>query len=179
LWFKIVPNHLSDTEAQSLLDLARACAPMINSIWSRYDITLNVAMDSNRHPNPSLNSLPSLTVNLINSSGRSDAMNFYRNDQDGFCKTMTHEVGHHLGLEDEYGDLECPDRPFVSTESAPYSFMANYWPGTWENTDFYERHIRWLFSDYCSNNSPANSNSDQQVLLNNQPINYIDLGAPY
>ncbi|MGK5083895.1 hypothetical protein WDW37_11385 [Bdellovibrionota bacterium FG-1] len=41
-----------------------------------------------------------------------------------YCNMIVHELGHRLGLPDEYAEPLCPNRPGVSQESFPYSIMA-------------------------------------------------------
>jgi hypothetical protein len=63
---------------------------------------------------------------------------------------MLHEVGHLLGLNDEYEDKACPDRTFISKDSNPYSIMDE----TNEKKkylDFYPRHIKTIIQPLCPN----------------------------
>jgi len=63
------------------------------------------------------------------------------------CQTLTHELGHLMGLPDEYDDDACPDREFVSEEEDPTSIMNE--DEDWDEWDFYPRHIRSILRPVC------------------------------
>ena len=81
-----------------------------------------------------------------------------------FCLMMLHEVGHLLGLPDEYAEPEaCPDREFVSNETMPYSVMAVPMFGFLDNiqllgnedvlnlnaVEFFPRHLKKILKPIC------------------------------
>ncbi len=164
---------VGDSRSLELLEMARACSPEIRKVWERYGVDANVEMDSDRHPSAVGDSLPRQSVLLVNYSGRSNSGTFYSADQDSFCRMMVHEVGHHFGLEDEYYDTACPDRPFVSKEQDPYSVMNTIWGMDWDNMDFYGRHVRSIFADYCGDETGKAPMPVEPV-----PADYVDLGFP-
>ncbi len=80
-----------------------------------------------------------------------------------YCMMMVHELGHRVGLPDEYAEPSlCPDREGVSTESYPWSIMAVPYLGildTPESTlglgldsglvEFFPRHVESVLSPLC------------------------------
>lgn len=166
---KILPALTSIQEAQAMLQLARSCVSLNQSVWSRYGVSVNLSFDSDREPQTTDPSLPIRTINFYNYVGRGNAENFYKINDVDFCKVVSHEVGHHLGLPDEYEDVSCPDRSFVSQEVNPYSLMAYiYYP--WQQLDFFPRHLRTVLSSFCGEARPSREELPQG--------DWIDLGPP-
>ena len=80
------------------------------------------------------------TVNLRAASGRDDATNWF---VDSSATDRAHEVGHHLGLRDEYVDSTVPNR---RNESAPgvhadHSVMGNYPVEGADQAQVQQRHV--------------------------------------
>lgn len=142
--------------AHEMLENVRACVPLLQNIWARYNIDMQILTDSDFEP-----SLKGefLTISLQDRVKRSNADHYYYGGlkehslesqrQDDFCSTMAHETGHALGFNDEYKDDECPSRPFISPEEvAPFSIMAHHWRG-WSELEFYPRHVAALVAPLC------------------------------
>ena len=154
--FTILPKETSNKDAETMLRMAQECVPVLKNVWKRYGVELYLSMDSDRSPSHESYSIPTQTVNLINSYARSNSANFYiEKNQDDFCRLIVHEVGHHFGLPDEYEDKDCPDREYVSTERHPSSIMANMWWPRWSEMDFYPRHIQRVFGSLCGGKDPV------------------------
>ena len=130
-----------------------------------------IVMDSDLHPDPSTNNMPIMELFLSDGPGRSNAKEFFANgDEDDLCRVILHEAGHHFGLEDEYEDPNCPDRTFISMELQPYSVMANIWTNSWDQFDFFPRHIETVFGAYCGTTTVK----EQEI-----PDSWINLGPPH
>lgn len=166
---KILPTSTSGQDAQKMLQLAKSCSPYIQSVWQRYGVDVQLSFDSNREPQNSDPRIPLRSINFYNYEGRGNAENLYNVNAVDFCKVVAHEVGHHLGLSDEYEDLSCPDRAFVSREINPYSIMGYmYFP--WEQLDFFSRHLRTVLTQFCGGGARSY-----------QPLpqgDWVDLGPP-
>ncbi len=166
---KILPTSTRFQEAEAMLKLARSCVPLNQSVWSRYGVQVNLLFDSDREPQSTDPLIPTRMINFYNYEGRGNAENFYKINEVDFCKVVSHEVGHHLGLPDEYEDVSCPDRSFVSQEVNPYSLMAYiYYP--WQQLDFFPRHLRTVLGSFCGETSPSREELPQGE--------WIDLGPP-
>lgn len=166
---KILPASTSFQEAQVMLKLAQSCVSLNQSVWSRYGVEVNLSFDSDREPQTTDPTLPIRTIIFYNYEGRGNAENLYKINDVDFCKVVSHEIGHHLGLPDEYEDASCPDRSFVSQEVNPYSLMAYiYYP--WQQLDFFPRHLRTVLSSFCGETSPSREELPQG--------DWIDLGPP-
>jgi hypothetical protein len=71
---------------------------------------------------------------------------------------MVHEVGHRMGLPDEYAFPDCTVERFVSQESGPWSTMAVPQIGILDggafgidthSTEFFPRHLRSVVEPIC------------------------------
>ncbi len=137
----IMPLNTSPTRAQKMLNQVSSCIPEIQQVFKRYNIQLTLDLS---HKELQIGSYDQ-NINLIDTTGRSSSLNWYLRgyllEWDIFlCPTILHELGHLLSLNDEYEDVDCPDRPFISTESNPSSIMASTLEDS-ESVDFYPRHI--------------------------------------
>ena len=156
--------------ALNWLEQARSCLPAMQAVWQRYGVRLEIPMDSDFHPSSEGAHLPVQEVELGGEGGRSHALRFHLREGDAFCKMMIHEIGHHFGLEDEYVDPDCPNRPFISTERSPFSLMANI-SETWNQLDFFPRHLRSIFGEFCGEVPTATFSR-----LRDEP--WVNLGPP-
>ncbi|MCC7441921.1 MAG: hypothetical protein IT285_09820 [Bdellovibrionales bacterium] len=80
-----------------------------------------------------------------------------------YCQMMLHEVGHLMGLPDEYADPSCPDQEFISSETYPWSAMAVPFFGLLDTPDilgsghsidtgyveFFPRHLETITLPLC------------------------------
>lgn len=74
--------------------------------------------------------------------------------QDGLCRTMTHEIGHYLGLTDHYADKSCPDREYIQNASANSKagvtdLMDDEWGG-WDTIDIMPNDIERILAPLCT-----------------------------
>lgn len=146
LRFAVFDDKVTAERESVLLGQARACIPLIREIWSRYAVDFDLRMDSNRHRVEGEN-LPIVLINLVDANERSNAGTYYARDPE-FCQMVAHEIGHTLGLDDEYQDQDCPDRTFVSRERNPYSVMAGILR-TWNAAEYFPRHLQQILGDFC------------------------------
>ncbi len=115
---------------------------------------------------------PEIRVDLVDAFGRSDAAKYYYYGQkygdcvacvakkapcpaactgevsDEFCATMAHELGHSLGLPDEYKDASCPDSKTWSTDSDPWSLMDDTFQ-PWQSVELFPRHLAAVLMPLC------------------------------
>jgi hypothetical protein len=69
--------------------------------------------------------------------------------QDGVCLVMLHEMGHWLGLDDEYAETAaCPSRERIAEEKSPWSVMDNQYSG-WDKIELFARHAKTIFEPMC------------------------------
>ena len=81
-----------------------------------------------------------------------------------YCNMANHELGHRLGLPDEYADPGCNAREFVSSEQYPFSVMATPQLGLLDTpsidgiagtdidtglAEFFPRHIKKVLAPLC------------------------------
>lgn len=169
---------------ESAVESSKNCVPEIQKFFARSGIELDLKIENaqDRKVNPFALS-HQLAVNQLQlrlSVGRSDSSNLFffgreangawaacfkkyptswmtecdQDRQKEFCLMMTHELGHLLGLPDEYEDKEsCPDREFAvaSPEQEPYSVMKDEYHG-WDKISFFPRHIGSMLSPMCDEN---------------------------
>lgn len=156
LRFNVLPKSTSHARADHMLSYTEACLDQFAAIWDRYNIGVKVNIDA--HHIKKLAEKTTLDINLIDAEGRSNSENFYfrgmspqkeRKRQQDFCKMIVHEVGHLVGLDDEYKDSNCPARPYVATDTKPpFSIMART-SGDWSDLEFFPRHVATVISPLC------------------------------
>lgn len=170
--FEFAGKVAGERKTQMLEDL-RTCVPKIRKVWSRYRVHFDLSLDSDHWKTPGD---PDHEMDLHDSSGRAHDDRLYiwslpqlkfqqhwaecaKNDVacrkkfrawavDMSCLHLLHEIGHKLGLDDEYEDEACPDRAYVSRNKDPYSVMDRE-QMDWPNIEFFPRHIRRIFKPLC------------------------------
>lgn len=85
-------------------------------------------------------------VSLLPGSSRSNTAVWFVDDP-YFCGVIIHEIGHYLGLNDEYPASWQPGR-FISKDRNPYSLMETA-SEEWDNQHFFPRHIKEILSPVC------------------------------
>lgn len=124
---------------------ARDCLDKAQNFWRRYGIHLAIASDSELHP--SLGEIDHV-MTLHPGRGRSDLSNLFVGTSH-FCATLGHEIGHALGLADEYPEADrCPDRETVTSQREPFSFMAQSHES---EVEFFPSHIVQVLEPICTN----------------------------
>lgn len=153
----VLASMATDSQVTRLMmTRAQACIPIIANVFERYGIRFNLSLDTPEARTPGV---PNLHVDYRYEVGRPNNGTLYYFNQEGdptdpsgaqatFCETFTHEVGHMLGLEDEYEDSDCPDREYISSDALPYSIMdTTYWGlGV---SEFFPRHIDPIIQPLC------------------------------
>lgn len=143
-------SGISLRREQELLNQAKACLPNIRDLWGRYGIDMQIQVASQNYG--AMSSRDSIEVKMIDAKDRSDQYTYFFGGKYGnknkFCLMMTHEIGHNLGLPDEYFDEECPDRKLAKGSGKIASIMENQNHG-WELIDFMPRHIASIISPLC------------------------------
>lgn len=140
----------SPERARQLIEQVRSCIPQLQQVFQRYNIQFTMDFDQAGAHTASYDH----QINLYDEAGRSNATNWrhlrgYLFEWSSYlCVSTIHELGHLLSLPDEYEDPNCPNRPFISTESNPDSIMksGNLDP---EHQDFYPRHISAILWPAC------------------------------
>lgn len=158
------PDDMSEELATELMDAIRACEAPIQEVWSRYGIELQIDFGLTKDKN---DSQFDHAVFLHQGDGRSDTSNLYTQDSN-LCQVILHEVGHLLGLDDEYSDDDCPNRPLISEETLPISVMNQHFH-PFDMIDFFVRHIMAILAPVCGGEGHIG-----RVKTNADVVNFID-----
>lgn len=139
----------SDPRSEKMFRQTTDCIPEIKKIWDRYRINFNLYARLNETEKIFLAEGEALEipVALIDREGRGNTSNFFTKDDRYYCQMVLHEIGHYLGLPDEYLDSDCNYRP-IAKEEWPYSIMG-VTQHKWENLDFHKRHIEQILQPLC------------------------------
>jgi len=104
------------------VEKVRSCVSEIRSFFKKYDINFAVNFLTQNDESEKIHGYVNLTSNDV----RSDASTFSLKSSD-FCKMVLHELGHHLGLSDEYvEDDTCRTKEFSSKDTYPWSLMDDF-----------------------------------------------------
>ena len=150
---KALSGSLAEGRAAQMAATARACLPEVRSFWARYAIIFDLTLESTAE-NPELPA--DLTVDLVDATEdhkagrRSDETTYYLTGSttDELCRRIIHETGHMLGMDDET-NRDCPDRPFVASESNPWSVMDDIWHPL-PDLELFPRHIIKVLRPLCA-----------------------------
>ncbi len=130
--------------ARAIVEHLRACLPEIQRVFSRYGVqfglTITTSWERAAPPNDAM------VVALAEEFGRGDAYHF---DADMRCATLLHELGHHLGLADEYredGTCRAWQAPDASIMSLPNEEL--------EALDFMPRHLQRILAPVHARTMP-------------------------
>lgn len=152
----LMPWILDREKTAAMMDRAQACVPVLTEVFDRYGIRFNFSLDT---PAQITSGNPNIYIEYRYETGRPNSSTLYYFNQDHdpkdahgaqatFCETLAHEVGHMLGLEDEYEDADCPNREYLSTDSVPYSIMDTTYFGL-AVSEFFPRHIEPILRPLC------------------------------
>ncbi|HRK02782.1 MAG TPA: hypothetical protein PLH57_08965 [Oligoflexia bacterium] len=156
------PKKLAHDRAATMTDRLEDCLREASEVWARYGINLDIAVDWKADPVFEGAVSP---ITYVDDYGRSNSETFYfrgfplkkgekprteKVRQAGFCTMVVHELGHLLGLDDEYEEVQaCPDRPFLAERTEPpYSFMERNQSNRQE-LEFFPRHVARVISPLC------------------------------
>lgn len=150
-------SAISPARGVEMMKTVKACLPTIRRVWAGLGLIFDLRVDSNRSPERGAPDVTALLIDHAPDSAkgrRSDQKKYYFDASDGdICTLMLHETGHNLGLDDEYQDDECPDRPLIASETKPWSFMGGRHHDP-DDLSLFSRHIRRVLSPLCRSPSP-------------------------
>jgi hypothetical protein len=151
-------KDLWDVTTQEMMKNVSSCLPLMKEVWSRYQIDLDLTLDSDRDPSPGA---ADQVIDFQYARGHSYSASpetsnkgklFYFSEKEGtksnLCSVLLHESGHHLGLFDEYDSPECPDRPIPKTDLSR-SIMRNPY-NAHASVDFLPLHLKEILGNYCT-----------------------------
>lgn len=130
--------------AREIVDHLRACLPEMQRVFLRYGVRFSMALTTSWERAAPPND--AIVVALAEEFGRGDAYHF---DADMRCATLLHELGHHLGLADEYRETgTCREwqAPDASIMSLPNEEL--------EALDFMPRHLRRILAPVHARTMP-------------------------
>ena len=151
---------VSADSRRTIMHAIRACIPVIQGAWKKFGIDLKIPIADPKTSSPELASLNSLKI--VNDLGRSNSSRIYykgqAKDSTNLCQLLTHELGHRLGLPDEYCDKDCPDRKTeADVLEKPTAIMsAENAPGAM----FYPRDLARVLHPLCDVDALAQKSED-------------------
>jgi hypothetical protein len=115
----------------------KACVPIMENFWSRYNIKLNLDF---KLPNDKVVSDTIFhQVKLYHGKARSDSLDWFVGSSD--CFVYLHEIGHLIGLPDEYSeDGTCRTPKYEAHDWQSYSLMKD----RFKITPAESRFIEWI-----------------------------------
>ncbi len=170
----VLPTSLSKARVLKLLEDLKSCGSLLNEVWDRYGVKVDYEVRSGSHKRDSRT-----FVTLKDWPSRSDSANFYSMkshwafdqvacfedcpvddleclsncDQirkDSFCRTVLHESGHHLQLDDEYPEEDRGKIQTVAFNARPWSVMDTT-NESLDEVEFFPRHLRSILPTLCPN----------------------------
>jgi len=169
-----IPKKVASARRAEMVRNAEACLPMIERIWHRYGVDFDLRLDSADVPTAGA---PDHQILMTDDSGRFHQDHYnYRGQvfesclrgcstqgaaranclaycesqrQREFCAKMTHEVGHLLGLLDEYPDPQCTSPRLLDFGIRPISIMAITGLVDADQMDFHPRHLETVLAPVC------------------------------
>ncbi|MBK7890926.1 MAG: hypothetical protein IPJ84_08790 [Bdellovibrionales bacterium] len=142
--------HESTASVDRAIGKTQDCQPQLAAFWARYgiDFKLEVTKQSNAQANHS--------VSVQDGTGRSDSGQFFQ-DIPQYCEMVMHEIGHHVGLPDEYEETNtCRVLAAKATETCPSSIMETPYVSAFE---LMPRHLKTIlgpvFEPIGEGTSPA------------------------
>jgi len=145
---KFIPQNITRASELKFLNEARECIGSLQIFFKKYNINLDLTIGSLSYPPIPIPKIEPIEVKLFLGIGHSTSSQyFYRSDKKFECTTLLHELGHNLGLPDEYKDPDrCPDRTNYSSNND--NVMVDSFSNLKE-VDFYPRHIRTILYPLC------------------------------
>ncbi len=161
---------VSDNSHRTILHAIRSCIPQIQGAWKNFGIDLKIPIAD---PKTSQKKLATLNrIKVVNDLGRSNSSRIYfkgqAQDSTNLCQLLTHELGHRLGLTDEYCDKDCPDRKTeADVLEKPTAIMsAENAPGA----TFYPRDLARVLHPLCDVNALAQKSEDSLYAIRKHGI---------
>jgi hypothetical protein len=167
-----IASSVAPARADYLFERASACGDFMRAFWKRAGLKLDLTISR-----VGVRGGESHDILLSDGYGRGDSTHLYfdgfsesaswKGDclhqctggdcparceglrQEELCRTMLHETGHLLGLEDEYPEPDCPDRKVPSERERINSVMYDPF-GAVEDLRFYPRHFATVLAPLCS-----------------------------
>lgn len=172
-------ESLSNEAFENGIRKTRSCIPYIKKFYSKY----NIDFDINFFPFYSALVAPDNQIVLTGKNTRSNSLLFSLKDGT-YCKMVLHEVGHHLGLRDEYYEAgTCRAKAHAARERNPHSLMETIYEN---NLALFPRHFRTILGpalDLKEHNYPYELNAEDLgnvvLELTSKRDNYLSSYSPY